>query len=131
MSKAKLLLDVVSDMRSLADSLNAVAGAMMNAAEDTAENPKVDDGYSIPDEVAEMNRPAEEPKEKKPFMIDGKKFEVNATNTRKYLVNKSRQGFREEVRELLIKHGADKFCDIDPGEYEALLKDAEELCHAS
>ena len=32
-----------------------------------------------------------------------------------------------EVKELLNKHGAEKLSDIDPGEYEKLMKEAEAL----
>lgn len=125
MSKTKLLLDLVSDMRSLADSLAAVADAI--AASDGEVTMK-DDGYSIPDEQPVKAASVEE---EGPFMIDGKPMEVDKVNVRKYLANKSRAGFREEVKALLVKHGGETLGDVPEANYKALLKDAEGLKNAS
>ena len=46
---------------------------------------------------------------------------------RAVLAEKSRNGHTAQVRELLIKHGANKLSEIDPAKYAALLKDAEVL----
>lgn len=125
MSKTKLLLDLVSDMRSLADSLAAVADAI---ASSDSEVTMKDDGYSIPDEQSEKTAPVVE---KGPFMIDGEPMEVDKVNVRKYLANKSRAGFREEVKALLVKHGGETLGDVPEANYKALLKDAEGLKNAS
>lgn len=122
MSKVKLLLDVVQDMRSLADSLQAVADAMTeNEPADTpAENTgkktkKADSKKTAKEEPVASPSPAPD---KKPLTLE----EVRAV-----LAEKSRAGHTAEVRELLNKHGADKLSDIDPAEYAALLADAEVL----
>ena len=101
MSKIKLLFDVVSDLHSLADSIQAVADAMS----DTQEAPK----------------PAEKAK------LEKKKPTVSLEQVRTVLAKKSNEGLTAEVRELLKKHGADKLSGIDPEKYEALLQDAEVL----
>jgi hypothetical protein len=49
---------------------------------------------------------------------------------RKVAADKSRQGFTEEVRELIQKYGADKLSTMDPAKYEAFLKDLEVMGHA-
>lgn len=46
---------------------------------------------------------------------------------RAILAEKSRNGHTDKVRELLLKHGADKLSAIDPAEYPALLAEAEAL----
>jgi len=46
---------------------------------------------------------------------------------RAVLAEKSRDGYTAEVRELLIKHGAEKLSEINPTEYPALLAAAEVL----
>lgn len=122
MSKIKLLLDVVQDMRSLADSLQAVADAMTeNKPADTpAENTgkktkKADSKKAAKDEPEAAPTPAPE---KKTLTLE----EVRAV-----LAEKSRAGHTAEVRALLNKHGADKLSDIDPAEYPVLLADAEVL----
>lgn len=116
MSKMKLLLDVVSDLRSLADSLQAVADAVVQG------------GQEQPDQTTE-ERPAQEP-EKKTAAKKEEKAEpkpLTLERVRAALAEKSRAGHTSEVKALLIKHGADKLSDIDPAEYPALLAEAEVL----
>ena len=116
MSKMKLLLDVVSDLRSLADSLQAVADAV-------AQN-----GQEQPDQTTE-EKPAQKP-EKKNVAKQVEKAEpkpLTLERVRAALAEKSRAGHTSEVKALLIKHGADKLSDIDPAEYPALLAEAEVL----
>lgn len=52
---------------------------------------------------------------------------LSLTEVRKILAEKSRAGFTAEVKELLIKHGAEKLSAIAPTEYAALLADVEVL----
>ncbi|MDO4306942.1 MAG: rRNA biogenesis protein rrp5 [Eubacteriales bacterium] len=114
MSKIKLLLDVVSDLRSLADSLQAVADAMTQ--DEPAEVPTAKSGMKAKKAEA---KPAPEPvPEEKPLTLE---------KVRAVLAEKSRAGHTAEAKALLIKHGADKLSDIDPVEYQALLADAEVL----
>lgn len=116
MSKMKLLLDVVSDLRSLADSLQAVADAVAQG------------GQEQPDQTTE-ERPAQGP-EKKTAAKKEEKAEpkpLTLERVRAALAEKSRAGHTSEVKALLIKHGADKLSDIDPAEYPALLAEAEVL----
>lgn len=107
MSKVKLLLDVVSDLRSLADSVHAVADAMLQS------EPTVD----------------VEPKEEAPATTQNK--EISFEKVREILGKKSNDGFTEEIRALLLKYGAPKLSGIDPKHYEALLKDVEVLKDAT
>lgn len=116
MSKMKLLLDVVSDLRSLADSLQAVADAVAQG------------GQEQPDQTTE-EKPAQKP-EKKNVAKQVEKAEpkpLTLERVRAALAEKSRAGHTSEVKALLIKHGADKLSDIDPAEYPALLAEAEVL----
>ena len=48
-------------------------------------------------------------------------------DVRALLLMKNRAGFREEVKALLLKHGADRLTDVDPSKYAALVADAEVL----
>lgn len=107
MSRIKLLLDVVSDMRSLADSIQAVCDAMAS------------DGPT--DEIQEkpQKKPAKAKTEKAP--------EVTLEQVRGVLADKSRSGHTAEVRAIIQKYGADRLSDIDPKDYPAVLKEAEVL----
>jgi len=126
MGKVKLLLDVIGDLRSLADSLQAVADAVADndAAESeltTTKEPEKagKDGRTVAKNTAKKEaKEAKQETEEKPLTLE----EVRAV-----LAEKSRSGHTEEVRELLNKHGADKLSEIDPAEYPALLAEAEVL----
>ena len=50
---------------------------------------------------------------------------------RAVLAEKSRAGYTANVRELLQKYGASKLSQVDPTNYEALLRDAEVLGDAT
>lgn len=104
MSKTKLLLEVVNDLRSLADSVQAVANAMVQS------------------ETASESAPAELPKSSAP-----KEKPITLEQVRALLAKKSHDGKTAEVRELLQKYGAPKLSAIDPKHYKALLADAEVL----
>ena len=41
------------------------------------------------------------------------------------LAAKSREGYGDKVRELIKKHGGTKLSDINPSEYDVMLKEAE------
>lgn len=122
MGKVKLLLDVIEDMRSLADSLQAVADAMAQTEladvpeENIGEKPKKAGGKKATKEAAETTPPPAP--EEKPLTLE---------EIRMVLAEKSRAGHTAEVRALLVKHGAEKLSDIDPARYPALLADAEVL----
>lgn len=122
MSKIKLLLDVVQDMRSLADSLQAVAdnGAAEAELTTTKEPEKAGrSGKAVAKTTTKKDtKVAKQEPVEKPLTLE----EVRAV-----LAEKSRSGHTEEVRELLAKHGADKLSEIDPAEYAPLLVEAEVL----
>lgn len=103
MSKIKLLLDVVSDMRSLADSLKAVADAM-SASQEALHT--------------------EEPPVSK---ADDKPLKLTLEDVRAVLAEKSANGHSAEIRKLLSKYGKTKLSEIEPKDYPALLADAEVL----
>ena len=113
MGKVKLLLDVIEDIRSLADSLEAVAEAMSHSdpPDTKAEEPKA------PKAVEETPAPVTKA--------------LGKEQLRAFLGEKSLAGHREAVQALIRKYGGQKFSDIDPSHYSALQKDAEELPDAT
>ena len=103
MSRTKLLLDVVEDIRSLADSLQTLASAISE------------------DDVAdEAPAAAVEPAAKPPVT-------VTLEQVRAVLAEKSHDGLTEQVRGLLQKYGAQKLSAIASDRYADLLRDAKEL----
>ena len=112
MSRMKLLLDVIEDIRSLADSLQAVATAL---------------GQSDPEDAAAV-APAAPPA---PAPADPPPKAITLEEVRAVLAEKSHDGYTDQVRGLLQKYGAEKLSGVDPAHYAALLKDAEVLGHAT
>ena len=68
------------------------------------------------------DKPAAEPQSPPKLTLE----QVRAT-----LAEKSRAGHAAEIRALLQKYGAAKLSQIDPANYEALLRDAEVLDDAT
>ena len=128
MGKVKLLLDVIGDLRSLADSLQAVADAAADSGAAEAEMTTTKE----PEETGKAGRAGKTAKntakkEAKAAKQEPEEKPLTLEEVRAVLAEKSRSGHTEEVRELLAKHGADKLSEIDPAEYAALLAEAEVL----
>lgn len=110
MSKIKLLLDVVSDMRSLADSIQAICDAMV-------------EGEST--DVEKQSEPTKEAELKK--TVKPKVKEVKLEDVRAVLAEKSQAGMTAGVREIIQRYGATKLSEINAKHYSDILKDAEGL----
>ncbi len=100
MSRTKLLLDVAVGLRGLADSVAAVAQAMMEG-----EPPQ-----PVAESASEHSAPT-----------------VTLEQVRAVLADVSRAGKTEAVRELLARFGADRLSAVDPTRYPELLCAAEAL----
>ena len=107
-SKVELFLDVAENLRSLANSIQAVADAMAQSEAPT----------EAPPPAKEAAPPTEAVPKEKP---------VTWEQVREALGKKSLDGKTEAVRELLLKYGAPKLSGIDPKHYKALLADTEVL----
>lgn len=103
MSKVKLLLDVVSDMRHLADSLESVADSI------AGNTPEIQ--CQDTDSSAKKHTPP-------PVTID---------QVRAVLAEKSGDGKTAEVKALLYKYDAGKLSGVKPEDYAALLEEARKL----
>lgn len=128
MGKVKLLLDVIGDIRSLADSLQAVADAMAeNDARETETVPVKENEDTGKLKKATVKKEAVKKEGKPAAKTASEEKPLTLEEVRAVLAEKSRAGHTAEVKALLTKHGADKLSDIDPAEYPALLADAEVL----
>lgn len=110
MSQIKILLDVVSDVRHLADSLETYAKALIISE-------KADEFEEIC--PAQENSCPEE---------SVKTYEL--TDVRAVLAEISQSGKTNEVKKLLQKYGSKKLSEVNPKDYAQLMKDAEVLKNA-
>ena len=98
----------------LVNALNAVIAALQELAQQQAK--------------AEMNTfeniyppPETEEKSAEPTK------EITVADVRKLLAEKSRMGYKAEVKALVKKYGADKVSELPEGTYAAVLKEAEQI----
>jgi hypothetical protein len=73
---------------------------------------------------AAKTAPTKEPEPENPAEPEKK---LTLADVRAVLAEKSRAGFTEEVKALIVKHGADRLSEVPETEYAALLADAEVL----
>ncbi len=111
MSRIKLLLDLIEDVRAVANDLQTIADAM------ASDEPAAEATETLVQKVAAEK---EEPKEA-----------IRLEDVRAVLAAKSRDGYGAQVRELITRHGGSKLSDINPSEYGAMLKEAEVLGNAT
>ena len=109
MSRIKLLLNVVNDLESLAESLHTLANAIES-----------DEPSAEPEEKISTK----ETQEVKPVVKT-----ISVEDIRAVLTPISQSGKTARVKELLLKYGANRLSDIDPDKYESLLADAEALAY--
>jgi hypothetical protein len=124
MSKIKLALDIVSDLKGLAESIEALVQAME------------------PNEIAPIDEANEEPTKKKskakakveePEIEEPQAEEVTEQKqptleeVRAAMADKSRDGHREGVKAILTNHGVNNLSALDPKHYAAAIKEVGEL----
>jgi len=103
MSKMGELDLCVSELRSVAQSLNTVADSLTSLF--SGSQPRTS--------VQPESKPTSKP--------------LTLEDVRAVLAEKSRNGHTAKIRELLEKHGAAKLSEIDPQKYAALLAESEVL----
>jgi hypothetical protein len=110
-----------------ADALETVAGKVAEAA--CGLHTLFGDGVPVPREAAQDAAPApvvEEPEpEPAPVAVDITPLNVN--DIRAVLAEKSRDGFTQEIRQIIAAYGANNLSSIDPIHFSALLAAVEKL----
>ena len=104
----------MSDMAQTIEELRTAAAAITDAANWLAQ--QFSDAGDA--ELATQPKPEEKPA-------------LTLEQVRAVLADRSRAGHTAEIRDLLQKYGASKLSQVDPKNYEALLRDAEVLDHAT
>lgn len=113
MSKTKLALDVVTDLRNLAGSIETLVFALEGNQTDSVATV----GKKQSKENKEPKKPVQPSKAKLPSLED-----VRAT-----LAGLSQDGKQVQVKELITSFGAKKLSDIPSEKYPELLEEAGKL----
>ena len=111
MGKTSELSILIDDLKNCGETLIGISRGWSELFSGAAENQKSDEPTTV---TEEQSKTAEE----KVLTLE----EVRAV-----LAEKSRAGFTAQIREILVKHGAEKLSAVNPLEYEALLKEVEVL----
>jgi hypothetical protein len=109
MNSNKSLLKLIQDLRVVADDLQIIADADSN---DGPEPVKQDE-----------NKTTESEKE------PGKTIRLE--DVRAVLAAKSREGYGDNIRDLISKFGAERLSKVDPSHYAEILKEVEALGNAT
>lgn len=104
----------MSEMAMTIEELRNAATAITDAANYLAQLFSGEDADTPPETPAPVQKPA-----------------LTLEQVRAVLSEKSRAGYTANVRELLQKYGASKLSQVDPSNYEALLRDAEVIGNAT
>ena len=104
----------MSEMAMTIEELRTAAAAITDAANYLAQLFSGEETDKQPETSAPVQKPA-----------------LTLEQVRAVLSEKSRAGYTAKVRELLQKYGASKLSQVDPSNYEALLRDAEVIGNAT
>ena len=104
----------MNDMAQTIEELRTAAAAITDAANWLAQQ----FSDAVDAELATQPKPEEKPA-------------LTLEQVRAVLADKSRAGHTAAIRDLLQKYGASKLSQVDPKNYEAILRDAEVLDHAT
>lgn len=116
MSKIKMLLDVVQDMRRLTDSLETLARAIEGPEEEqTAASEKPAEAEQLPSAPVAATSAPDAPKP--PTLVE----------LRAFVAERSTPQTRPQIRALLARHGVAKLTDLPESAYLDLMREVEAL----
>jgi len=116
MSKIKLALEVVEDLKSLAASIETLVNAM-ETNEKASTNESADETSKKKSKVKAKPEEIIEPEVKQPTLEE----------VRVAMADKSRDGHRDAVKAIITKYGANNLSSLDSKYYSAALKEVGEI----
>ena len=137
MSKIKMLLDVVQDMRSLTDSLEALARAIEEPEEQQGDAVRMEQVAIVPEQtnepVQEQTAGNKKPATQVPCVPVAENLAPDApklptlVELRAFVAARSTPQTRPRIRALLAGHGVAKLTDLPKSDYLDLMREVEAL----
>jgi hypothetical protein len=122
MSKMKLALDVVQDLRNLADSLEALAGAAMG------ESPVAPTEPQPPTTESPNHNFCDDPTQPECQMPDSREYpKLTLVELRAFVAGKSTLENRPRIKAILERYGVKKLTELAEDQYPALMREVEAL----
>ena len=109
MSRVQLLYDLVRDLRTVADDVQAIADALTQ----NDDTPALPEQKAIPQTTAAAPEPEDAP--------------ITKEQVRDVLKRLSRAGYRDAVQNIILSYGVATFSELPESEYADILKQAEEI----
>ncbi len=127
MSKIKLALEVVSDLKALAESIETLVHAM--ETNEVADEPVKQTKKKTKKKPSEKSKTEEPQIEVAEAVVEKTSEEKQPTleEVKAAMADKSRDGHREAVKAIITKYGANNLSSLDPKHYAAALKEVGEL----
>ena len=116
MSRVQLLYDLVQDLRTVADDVQAIADALTQ----TDDIPALPEHPTLPQTTAADPEPDAEPD-----------APITKEQVREVLKQLSRSGYRDAVQNLILSYGVSTFSELPESEYAEILKQAEAIANAA
>ena len=113
MSRVQLLYDLVEDLRTVADDVQAIADALTQNYDVTA----LPEQTKLPQPTADDPEPEDAP--------------ITKEQVRDVLKRLSRAGYRDAVQNLILSYGVGTFSELPESEYADILKQAEAIANAA
>ena len=126
MGKFKLLLDVVDDIRHLANSLEELVSVIKyNEGGEILEDNRVGGDKEVGnDKIVTEDKVEEIVVEKDKEVND---VEISLEDVRGLLAKKSQEGFTDEIRSIIKEYNCEKLSEINPKYYLEILQKAKQM----
>ena len=113
MSRVQLLYDLVQDLRTVADDVQAIADALTQ----NNDIPALPEQPALPQTTVAAPEPEDAP--------------ITKEQVREVLKQLSRSGYRDAVQNLILSYGVGTFSELPESEYADILKQAEAIANAA
>ncbi|KIR03783.1 putative rRNA biogenesis protein rrp5 [Lachnospiraceae bacterium TWA4] len=120
MGKVKELSMIIDELSQCGKTLISISDELRNLFSSSSCENSVETEKVLQQERQTVELVKEEKREKVLTLED----------VRAVLADISRNGYTAQVKELLLKHGVNKLSDVQPSEYQELLKEAEVIGNA-
>ena len=127
MSKIKILLDVVQDLRSLTDSLEALANVIEEPDGTQIDAARTEPVATAPEQTAKPVRTAAEPAPVADTPAPAAPKPPTLVELRAFVAARSTPQTRPKIRALLAGHGVAKLTDLPESDYLDLMREVEAM----
>ncbi|WP_409068722.1 hypothetical protein ACFLKC_12905 [Clostridium caseinilyticum] len=113
MNKTKIIQDIIVNLKGITGSLETLTKVLNEAVNS--------------EEVAEKENTEKDSKAEAKTKDSQEQKQPTLEEVREAMAEKNREGHREEVKAIIVKHGANKLTALEPKCYAEVLKEVGEI----